>query len=78
MAASDDQNKELSKSIRVEVNRLADQWNALLLRTDLWSTKLDDMLPVSVFKILSFGIKCYIDNIENLEFRFYKRTIVYQ
>ena len=37
---------ELTKGIRREVTRLSERWAALLMHTNQWQAKLDDMLPV--------------------------------
>ena len=47
-SSSDDQMKELNKSIRREVAKLSDKWSSLLAQTEQWQRKLDDTLPVSL------------------------------
>nr|XP_046491679.1 dystrophin, isoforms A/C/F/G/H-like isoform X10 [Neodiprion pinetum] len=38
----EEQARELTRSIRREVNKLSEQWNALIERSDAWKRKLDD------------------------------------
>ena len=49
---------DLNKGIRREVTRLSERWSALLVHAGQWQAKLDDMLPVSNFKILKLHIGC--------------------
>lgn len=47
MAEVDEQNRELVRSIRREVGKLAEQWHGLLERSDQWKRRLDDLVTVS-------------------------------
>ena len=49
---------DLNKGIRREVTRLSERWSALLVHAGQWQAKLDDMLPVSSFKIFKMHIGC--------------------
>ncbi|XP_054006711.1 dystrophin-like isoform X9 [Hylaeus anthracinus] len=40
--SAEEQARELTRSIRREVNKLSEQWNALIERSDVWKRKLDD------------------------------------
>ncbi|XP_043280609.1 dystrophin, isoforms A/C/F/G/H isoform X2 [Venturia canescens] len=40
--SAEEQARELTRSIRREVNKLSEQWNALIDRSDAWKRKLDD------------------------------------
>ncbi|XP_076298164.1 dystrophin, isoforms A/C/F/G/H isoform X11 [Lasioglossum baleicum] len=40
--SAEEQARELTRSIRREVNKLSEQWNALIERSDAWKRKLDD------------------------------------
>nr|CAD7454666.1 unnamed protein product [Timema tahoe] len=40
----EEQARELTRSIRREVNKLSEKWNALIDRSDQWQRKLDDSL----------------------------------
>ncbi|XP_076668295.1 dystrophin, isoforms A/C/F/G/H isoform X2 [Andrena cerasifolii] len=40
--SAEEQARELTRSIRREVNKLSEQWNALIERSDAWMRKLDD------------------------------------
>ncbi|XP_044016172.1 dystrophin, isoforms A/C/F/G/H-like isoform X2 [Aphidius gifuensis] len=40
--SAEEQAHELTRSIRREVNKLSEQWNALIERSDAWKRKLDD------------------------------------
>ncbi|KAJ8679610.1 hypothetical protein QAD02_015397 [Eretmocerus hayati] len=40
--SAEEQARELTRSIRREVNKLSEQWNALIERSDSWIRKLDD------------------------------------
>lgn len=44
---AEEQARELTRSIRREVNKLSEQWNALIERSDAWKRKLDDTGTVS-------------------------------
>ena len=44
---AEEQARELTRSIRREVNKLSEQWNALIERSDAWKRKLDDTATVS-------------------------------
>lgn len=50
--SAEEQARELTRSIRREVNKLSEQWNALIERSDAWKRKLDDTANVST--LLSF------------------------
>ena len=52
---------DLNKGIRREVTRLSERWSALLVHAGQWQAKLDDMLPVSSFKILKLHIGCILN-----------------
>lgn len=45
--SAEEQARELTRSIRREVNKLSEQWNALIERSDAWKRKLDDTANVS-------------------------------
>lgn len=45
--SAEEQARELTRSIRREVNKLSEQWNALIERSDAWMRKLDDTANVS-------------------------------
>lgn len=45
--SAEEQARELTRSIRREVNKLSEQWNALIERSDAWKRKLDDTSNVS-------------------------------
>ncbi|OXU31889.1 hypothetical protein TSAR_010009 [Trichomalopsis sarcophagae] len=45
--SAEEQARELTRSIRREVNKLSEQWNALIERSDAWKRKLDDTASVS-------------------------------
>jgi uncharacterized protein YlxW (UPF0749 family) len=47
--SAEEQARELTRSIRREVNKLSEKWNALIDRSDQWQRKLDDSLAVSQF-----------------------------
>lgn len=49
--SAEEQARELTRSIRREVNKLSEQWNALIERSDAWKRKLDDSTTVSKFLI---------------------------
>ncbi|XP_033212091.1 dystrophin isoform X3 [Belonocnema kinseyi] len=40
--SAEEQARELTRSIRREVNKLSEQWNTLIERSDTWKRKLDD------------------------------------
>ncbi|XP_021924412.1 dystrophin-like isoform X3 [Zootermopsis nevadensis] len=42
--SAEEQARELTRSIRREVNKLSEKWNALIDRSDQWQRKLDDSL----------------------------------
>lgn len=53
--SAEEQARELTRSIRREVNKLSEQWNALIERSDAWKRKLDDTANVStLFFILLY------------------------
>jgi hypothetical protein len=45
--SAEEQARELTRSIRREVNKLSEKWNELIDRSDQWQRKLDDSLAVS-------------------------------
>jgi len=45
--SAEEQARDLTRSIRREVNKLSEKWNALIDRSDQWQRKLDDILAVS-------------------------------
>lgn len=47
--SAEEQARELTRSIRREVNKLSEKWNALIDRSDQWQRKLDDSLTVSQY-----------------------------
>lgn len=51
--SAEEQARELTRSIRREVNKLSEQWNALIERSDAWKRKLDDTATVSI--LLSYA-----------------------
>lgn len=52
--SGDDQNRELTRSIRREVTKLSEQWNHLINRSDNWKHRLDEYMTVSLsFCLLS-------------------------
>ncbi|CRK92191.1 CLUMA_CG005757, isoform D [Clunio marinus] len=42
--SSDDQNRELTRSIRREVSKLTEQWNHLINRSENWNHRLDEFM----------------------------------
>lgn len=44
--SAEEQARELARSIRREVAKLADKWNALVDRSDAWGRCLDDAVQV--------------------------------
>lgn len=46
-ASSEDQSRELTRSIRREVAKLSEQWNHLINRSDNWKHRLDEYMTVS-------------------------------
>lgn len=50
-SATDEQNRELVRSIRREVAKLSEQWNGLIDRSDHWKRRLDDFVTVSAFHV---------------------------
>lgn len=53
--SAEEQARELTRSIRREVNKLSEQWNALIERSDAWKRKLDDTANVStLYSILTY------------------------
>lgn len=42
----EEQARDLTISLKREVNRVAEQWNGLLQRSDLWQQSLDDSIKV--------------------------------
>lgn len=52
--SAEEQARELTRSIRREVNKLSEQWNALIERSDAWKRKLDDTTNVSQFYFFFF------------------------
>lgn len=53
LADMDEQNRELVRSIRREVAKLAEQWHGLLERSDQWKRRLDDLVTVSVLLFIT-------------------------
>jgi hypothetical protein len=45
--SAEDQNRELTRSIRREVAKLTEQWNHLINRSDNWKHRLDEFMTVS-------------------------------
>ena len=45
--SADEQNRELTRSIRREVGKLSEQWNNLIDRSDNWKHRLDEYMTVS-------------------------------
>ena len=46
---SDEGVKSSKRRIRLETNRLAEKWADLQNHVDIWTRKLDEILPVSLF-----------------------------
>lgn len=46
-SSSEDQNRELTRSIRREVAKLTEHWNHLINRSDNWKHRLDEYMTVS-------------------------------
>lgn len=44
---ADEQNRELTRSIKREVVKLSEQWNNLIDRSDHWKHRLDEYMTVS-------------------------------
>ncbi|XP_058831030.1 dystrophin, isoforms A/C/F/G/H isoform X2 [Topomyia yanbarensis] len=42
--STEEQNRELTRSIRREVNKLSEQWNHLIDRSDIWKHRLEDFM----------------------------------
>lgn len=55
--SSEDQNRELTRSIRREVAKLTEQWNHLINRSDNWKHRLDEYMTVSNFFLSFFFVK---------------------
>ncbi|KAK0097092.1 hypothetical protein PV326_003328 [Microctonus aethiopoides] len=51
--STEEQTHELTRSIRREVNKLSEQWNALIARSDAWKGKLDDTTANRKIEVLS-------------------------
>lgn len=47
--SADEQNRELTRSIRREIAKLSEQWNNLIDRSDHWKHRLDEYMTVSFF-----------------------------
>ncbi|KAL5273217.1 hypothetical protein ACFFRR_000157 [Megaselia abdita] len=45
--STEEQNRELTRSIRREVAKLSEQWNNLIDKSDNWKQRLDDFMTVS-------------------------------
>lgn len=45
--SNEEQNRELTRSIRREVAKLSEQWNHLIGRSDNWQHRLDEYMTVS-------------------------------
>ncbi|XP_055379237.1 dystrophin-like [Condylostylus longicornis] len=45
--SAEEQNRELTRSIRREVTKLSEQWNNLIDRSDHWKHRLDEYMTVS-------------------------------
>ncbi|KAG5680613.1 hypothetical protein PVAND_010107 [Polypedilum vanderplanki] len=50
--SAEDQNRELTRSIRREVAKLTEQWNHLINRSDNWKHRLDEYMTVSLKHML--------------------------
>lgn len=44
---TEEQSRELTRSIRREVAKLSEQWNNLIDKSDNWKQRLDDFMTVS-------------------------------
>lgn len=53
--SNDEQNRELTRSIRREVAKLSEQWNHLIGRSDNWQHRLDEYMTVSTQKFYFKG-----------------------
>jgi len=49
--SAEEQARELTRSIRREVSKLSEQWNALIDRSDLWQRRLADTINVSTLAL---------------------------
>lgn len=47
--SAEEQNRELTRSIRREIAKLSEQWNNLIDRSDHWKHRLDEYMTVSFF-----------------------------
>jgi hypothetical protein len=61
--SAEDQNRELTRSIRREVAKLTEQWNHLINRSDGWKHRLDEYMTVSlVINLTSTSLKVSAHN----------------
>lgn len=51
--STEEQNRELTRSILREVGKLSEQWNNLIDRSDHWKHRLDEYMTVSEIHSLS-------------------------
>lgn len=51
--STEEQNRELTRSIRREVAKLSEQWNNLIDKSDNWKQRLDDFMTVSATTIVN-------------------------
>lgn len=58
--SAEEQARELTRSIRREVNKLSEQWNALIERSDAWKRKLDDTANVSTIRYVCLNYYEYL------------------
>lgn len=63
--SAEDQNRELTRSIRREVAKLTEQWNHLINRSDNWKHRLDEYMTVSgLFQLLEEENPCKPDDLQ--------------
>uniref|UniRef100_T1GZI1 Uncharacterized protein n=1 Tax=Megaselia scalaris TaxID=36166 RepID=T1GZI1_MEGSC len=57
--STEEQNRELTRSIRREVAKLSEQWNNLIDKSDNWKQRLDDFMTVSgKWYTIVIGLPC--------------------
>lgn len=52
--SAEEQNRELTRSIRREVIKLSKQWSNLIERSEHWRHRLDEYMTVSYFNYFSY------------------------
>jgi len=54
--SAEEQIRDLTISLKCEVTRVSEQWNALLQRSDQWQRSLDDSIKVLIFCFIILAI----------------------